>query len=193
MNPKIIYPIPIHEQHFYRIFRKIMMIIFVVSAIVCVIVNILTKGKPWSIIVLWTLFALWQLIFSLTLMEFSIFAHATKSIFFVLVLLWLIDHFLVSGWAATVMPIVAFVSLFVMIIIFYALYSRKEKHLLSVLWLGLISLVLMPFGFADGNINWIPFSFSLASLVIFSILLITDAKNILHELKVRFRAKESEE
>ena len=193
MNPKIIYPIPPREQHAYRTIRNIMRIIFIMASLICLIVNYFTGGKAWSLIAVWALIALWRLIFSLELVEFSIFAHATKAIFYVLVLLWLIDHFLIPGWAYIAMPIFAFLSLLVMAIIFYATYSKKEKHLLPILWLGLYALVLLPYSFKDGKIYWLTFSFTLASLVILLVLLITNFKSYLHEAKIRFRAKELEE
>lgn len=193
MNPKIVYPIPPRQEEKYRVVRNIMRIVFIVLALISLITNYFVGGKAWSLIVVWALIALWRLIFSLELVEFSIFAHATKAIFYVLVLLWLIDHFLIPGWAYIAMPIFAFLSLLVMAIIFYATYSKKEKHLLPILWLGLYAVVLLPYSFKDGKIYWLTFSFTLASLVILLVLLITNFKSYLHEAKIRFRAKELEE
>ena len=50
MNPKIIYPIPTTQSYIYRTTRKWLAIIFLVAAITSVIVNIVVKGKWWSIV-----------------------------------------------------------------------------------------------------------------------------------------------
>ena len=193
MKYKNIYPIPPYEEKSYRRIRNIMRIIFITIALISLITNYFIGGKAWSLVVVWLLIALWRLIFSLSLVEFSIFAHATKAIFYVLVLLWLIDYFIIHGWAYIAMPIFAFISLLVMSIIFYATYSKKEKHLLPIFWLGLYAIVLLPYSFREGKIYWLTFSFTLASIAIFLILLIANHKAYLHEARIRFRAKELEE
>ena len=71
MNPKIVYPIPKRQSLFYKDLRNIARIVFIVASIICLVVNLLIKGKPWSLIVLWSLFLLWRIVFSFKLVEFS--------------------------------------------------------------------------------------------------------------------------
>ena len=68
-----IYPVPNRQSNFYHKFRFIMRIIFTVASLACIIVNIAVGGKAWSIIVVWSIISLWRLLFSLRIVEFTIF------------------------------------------------------------------------------------------------------------------------
>lgn len=192
MNPRIIYPIPERQSTFYRTLRKIVRIVFLCAAFVCLLVNFLVKGKAWSLIVVWSLFSIWKLVFSLRLVEFSIFSHAIRVSFYLAVLLLLIEHFLARGWAQTVIPILLFSFLLLMIIIYYVTYDRKERHLTSIMLLGLLALAGIPYSIHSWPItNWVAFAFSAASFVLFLVMTIINRKDILYELKVRLGAKQS--
>jgi len=188
MNPKIIYPIPRNQSLFYRRFRFIMRIVFLVAAAACVIVNIFTHGKPWSVIVLWSLWMAWQLFFSPALVEFSIFSHAVRVSLYSIVLLWLIDHFLAPGWAQTVIPIVFFGFLLILFILFWSLNESRDRHLVSILLLGFLSVLTTPYSLHDWPItNWIAFAFQVASFVLFIILIIINRKELRKKMKILFR------
>ena len=188
MNPKIIYPIPERLGSFYKTLRSIARILFIAAALICFLVNYLTKGKFWSIIVAWSLFSLWRLVFSLRLVEFSIYSHANKVTFYIVVLLILIDRFLSSGWAETVIPIVLFADLLVMFVIFFATYDRKDRHVVAIVSLGILNLISIPYSIHSWPIeNWIAFSFQVASLVLFLVVLIISRKDLLYEIKTRFQ------
>ena len=187
MNPKIIYPVPGRQSLFYRKLRSIVRIVFLVSALICLLVNFLVKGKAWSLIVVWSLIAVWRLVFSLRLVEFSIFSHAIKVTYYLVVLLILIDHFLAPGWADTVIPIVLFADLLVMFVLFFAIYDRKDRHLVSIFVLGLLNLLMIPYSFHSfSDINWIAFSFQCASLALFVTLSLINRKELIYETKARF-------
>ena len=187
MNPKIIYPIPESQGTFYKSLRNLVRVIFLLASLICLLVNFLVKGKPWSIIAVWSLFSLWRLVFSLHLVEFSIFSHASRVTFYIVVLLLLIDHFLAPGWAQTVIPIVLFADLLVMFIIFFATYERRERHLASIIFLCILNLVFIPYSIRSWPIrNWIAFCFQIASIVLLVIMIIINRKDLIYELKARF-------
>lgn len=188
MDPKIVYPIPKNQSVFYRTLRNIMRIVFIVGACACVIVNLCVKGKPWSVIVVWSLWMTWNLVFSLRLVEFSIFSHAVRVSLYSVVLLWLIDYFLAPGWAQTVIPIVVFAFLLVLFILFYAMYDTRDRHLVSIMVLGIVSVAIAPYSLHEWPIrNWIAFAFQAASLVLFVVLLIINWKDIVRKLRILFR------
>lgn len=187
MNPKIIYPIPERQRMFFRRLREIVRIVFICASLICLLVNFLVKGKFWSIIVVWSLFSLWRLIFSLRLVEFSVYSHAVRVTLHTIILLFLIDHFLAPGWAQTVIPIVFFADLLLMFVIYYVTYDRRHRHLVSILMLGLINLISIPYSIRSWPIdNWIAFAFQAASLLLFVVLIIINRKDLIYELKVRF-------
>ena len=187
MNPKIIYPIPERQAGFYRSLRNLARITFLAAGVICLLINFLVKGKMWSIIVIWSLFSVWRLVFSPRLVEFSIFSHASKVTFYIVILLFLIDRFLAPGWAETVIPIVLFADLLVMFVLFFVTYERRRRHLVSIILLGLLNLVSIPYSIHSWPIdNWIAFSFQIASLALFIVMIIVNRKDLMYELKVRF-------
>ena len=187
MNPKIIYPLPDRQHSFYRYLRYYSRFAFIAAAVICLLINYLVKGKAWSIIVVWSLFSIWRLFFSLRLVEFSIYSHAIKVTFYLVVLLILIDSLLAPGWAQTVVPIVLFAYFLVMVILYFAIYSRKQRHLVSILMLGLLNLAMVPYSIHSWPIeNWLAFAFELSSLALFIIMVITNWKDIKYEIKARF-------
>ena len=187
MNPRIVYPIPKRQYTFYSTFRYYYGIVSILVSIICVIVNILTHTKPWSAIVIWSLFSLWSLVFSLKIVEFSIFAHAIRSSFYIIILLGLIDYFIAPGWAQTVIPIVLFGTMLVMLIIYFVTYDKKERHLASILLLGLIVIGSIPYSIHSWPVtNKIALGFNIASLVLLIVLIIINWKDVLYEIKARF-------
>lgn len=182
-----IYPVPSRQSNFYHKFRFIMRIIFTVASLACIIVNIAVGGKAWSIIVVWSIISLWRLLFSLRIVEFTIFSHATRITFYLVILLLLIDYFLVPGWAKTVIPIVLFGYLLIMFILFTALKDKKDRHYLSIFILGLFSLAFIPYSVRFPIDDWIAFAFSIAIFVIFIVLVVINFKDIVYEIKVRLK------
>lgn len=190
MNPKIIYPIPARQNMFYKRMRVFAFISFISASLICVLLNIILKGKPWCLIVLWSLYSIWQLVFSLKLVEYSIFSHIISIFIHVIVLLWIIDTFIAPGWAATVIPIVFFAAMLIMFIFYFATYNRKQRHLVSIMFLGICSIASIPLFTNTWPIeNWIAFIFQIASALLFIVLVIINWKDILFELKVRFKTK----
>lgn len=191
MNPKIVYPIPVRQNMFYRTLRSYARIVFLFTAFVCLLVNLLTRTRLWSVIVIWVLLGIWRLIFSLKLVEFSIFSHGVRASFYIVVLLGLIDYFLAPGWAETVIPICLFAMMLVMTILYFALYDRKDRHLASILLLGLYVLVAVPYSLHSWPItNWIAFSFLIAAILIFIILIVSNWRDVLYEIRNRLNMHE---
>ncbi len=190
MNPKIIYPIPKRQSSLYLKLRNIFRIVFLIASIVCVAVNIITADKAWSVVVLWSLYGLWQFAFSFKLVEFSFYSLFIRVIIFCAVLLVLIDKFLISGWASLVVPIVLFSGLLIMFIYYLVTYNKKERHLMSIFVLGLLSIIQIPFYNHTWPIeNWLAFAFQIGIFVLFIILVISNWKDILFEIKARFMTK----
>ena len=190
MNPKIIYPLPVRQSSFYRRTRSIALYSFVAAGLVCVILNLILRGKPWSLIVVWSLFSVWQLVFSLKLVEYSIFSHLTRIFVHAIILLWIIDHFIAPGWAQIVIPIVFFGALTVLSVFYYITYDRKHRHLISIMILGVLSLINIPLYLSSWPVtNYLALAFQIASTALLLIMIITNWKDLLFEIKVRFKAK----
>ncbi len=193
MDRKIIYPTPKGMSRFHRTLRKITRIVFVAAALICLIINYFVKGPAWSLVVVWSLYIAWKFLFSLNLVEFSIYSHTIHILIYILVLLWLIDRFLAPGMGDIVIPIVLFGIFVTMFILYFSIYDRKEKHLMSILTLGIIVVIMVPYYIHSLPItNWLTFAFLIASLVLFIMLVIISRKEILYELKVRFVVRDKQ-
>ncbi|MBO4358440.1 MAG: hypothetical protein J5796_01415 [Erysipelotrichaceae bacterium] len=190
MNPRIVYPIPKRQSTLYTYLRNYSRIAFLAAAVICIIVNLLTKTKPWSLVVAFSLFAVWRLAFSLKLVEFSIYAHAMRAFIYAMVLLGIIDHFLAPGWGQTVIPIVMFSTVLIMGIIYFAVYDRKDRHLASILLLAVLYLISLPYSLHSLPItNWVAFGFNVASFVLLVVMIIINRKEVIYELKARLNIK----
>ncbi|MBR2577450.1 MAG: hypothetical protein IKE38_00835 [Erysipelotrichaceae bacterium] len=188
MNPKIIYPVPKNQSLFYRRLRYIVRILFLSSGAICDLINIIIKGKDLSVVVIWSLFILWESLFSLKLVEFSGFSHAVRILLYVIVLLGLIDHFLAPGWSMRVIPIVFFGFFLIMFILYFAIHSRKDRHLMSIVSLGIMAVLSIPYSLHSWPItDWLAFSFMCATSVLFVAMVIICRKDIARELKNRFK------
>jgi len=185
MNPKIIYPIPIRQNHIYRYLRNTCRILFILSSIICLIINYLTKGKAWSLIVVWSLIMTWFTFFSLNLVEFSFYNHLIRLLISTIILLGLIDYFLAPGFAEIVIPIVIFVMLLVMMIIFYITYDKKEKHIMPIFILGFLSII--SFLLYSHSNNTLVKYFQIASFILFLILVLVNRKEIIRVLTIKFK------
>ena len=186
MNSKIIYPIPKRQHTFYSTLRSYYAIASIICSIICLTVNYFTHTKLWSAVVIWVLYSIWHLVFSLKIVEFSIYAHAVRACFYIVILLGLIDFFLAPGWAQTVIPIVLFATMLIMLIIYFATYDKKDRHLASILLLGIIIILSIPYSINSFPItNMIALGFHIASLILFFVLLIINRKEVVYEIKAR--------
>ena len=70
--------------------------LFLLSALLCVTINIWAGGKAWSIIVLWSLYMIWTLFIHPDMIEYNRISQFTKVIVQSCIMLVLIDVFITS-------------------------------------------------------------------------------------------------
>lgn len=133
MKVNNIYPEIKEKNLAYPKIRPYVRIAFLIAAVTCVVVNLATGGKAWSIIVVWSLFGVWKLLFSPDTVEFNIISQAVKVMFYTVILLGLIDYFLAPGWAEFVIPIVCFGTLIFTCIVFFTDIRNQMKNTLPMI------------------------------------------------------------
>ena len=186
MEIKNIYPIPKSYNHIYRNIRSSTKIIFFIISLICIICNLIFKGQAWSLIVVWTLLGVWRLIFSLKLVEFSVFSHIIRIIFYIIGLLLLIDFVFINGFAEIMLPIVIFISLLIMFILFYIWHDKKDRNIISILILALLSLLILPYAYNSIiEKHWLLVGFHLATIILFIMILLMNHKELRKEIKAR--------
>ncbi|WP_425755342.1 DUF6320 domain-containing protein [Ihubacter sp. rT4E-8] len=161
------------------------------AALICPVVNLVTGGAAWSIIVLMVLYMLWTLVLSPDLVEYNRISQFIKTIVCTCILLTLIDVFLAPGWAIEVVPIVCFTGLAVAGILFFTDLERQKQNMLPMLLLILFAIA----GSVIGLSLWHEESrWALAVMGVFAICLlfacmISLGSEFLRELKRRFHTK----
>ncbi len=191
MKINIIYP-PVEKRRLQ--YKKILNIVrwpVIFAAYICPIINILTGGKAWSIIVLMSLYMAWTLVISPDLVEYNRISQTIKLIVCSCILLTLIDVFIKPGWAIEVVPIVCFCGLVVSGILFFTDIERQKQNMLPMLLLIFFSIAGSVIGLClwREESRWalgIMGAFALALLICCITVLGND---FLRELKRRFHVK----
>lgn len=161
------------------------------AALICPVVNLVTGGAAWSIIVLMALYMLWTLVLSPDLVEYNRISQFIKTIVCTCILLTLIDVFLAPGWAIEVVPIVCFTGLAVAGILFFTDLERQKQNMLPMLLLILFAIA----GSVIGLSLWHEESrWALAVMDVFAVCLlfacmVSLGSEFLRELKRRFHTK----
>ena len=186
MNIKVIYPLIKKQNHFYQNLRYIIRLVFLIASLICILLNVIFKGPAWSLVVIWSLISIWNIVFSLKLVEYSIFSHLIEVVFHIIVLLFLINKVFNLVFAEYVIPIVLFGFLLALFIIYYVAYDKRDRNIISILSLGLIHLVSIPYAINSlSNNNWLILSFHIATSIILLILIIINWKDFIFELRAR--------
>ena len=141
MNVKITYPQVNKKEIKYKKSINIMKYPLIIATIICPILNIVTGGKAWSVIVLWSIYMFWRLIISPDLVEYNRISQFIKLILHSSILLTLIDIFLASGWAVEVVPNVIFGGLIISSILFFTDIERQKQNMQPLLLLILFSII----------------------------------------------------
>ena len=186
MKVKVVYPVMDKVNVLFLKMRRIASWLFLLAAGVCVIVNIATKGKAWSAVVVWSLWSVWNLVFSPDSIEFNLISQIVKAVFFVIVLLALIDFCLAPGWAMFVIPIICFAALIVTTVILLIDYKSQLKNTMPMMWLVIFSLVLTVVSFTGViDTSW---PVIVLGSIAFSVLLlfVFFHNDFVRELKKRF-------
>ena len=186
MKVKIVYPELSKPKRFFYHTRSVVRVVFLLAALTCLFTNWAVKGKPWSIVVVWSLFSIWNLVFSPDTIEFNMISQIVKLLFFSIVLLGLIDICLVQGWALFVIPIVVFSGLLVTSVFFFIDVNAQSQNSMPLVAMAICSLIaygVCRHFYPDAGWPMIVMGAVALSLLILCILF---NKEFVNELKKRF-------
>ncbi len=187
MQIRTVYPTLTGRTRMFVRIRSVIRYLFMLAGLAAVIVNLCVRGKPWSLVVCWSLFSMWNIVFEPDTFEFSHISMLVKVLFYVVVLLALIDYLLSSQrWALFVIPIVVFSTMIVTSVLFLIDIRQSMRNSMPLIWLMIYSLVgaIVYFG-ALKDYSWpviVMGSISAAMLVV----CIFFNKAFISELKKRF-------
>ena len=186
MKVEVTYPVIDKQSRLLYKIRNVIRYLCVLGALSCVIVNILVKGKAWSVVVVWSIWMAWSLLFSPDRIEFNFISQISKAIIYVCVLLLLIDVTLVHGWADFVIPIVLFSGLLAATGFFMSDIRSQMKNSMPLIWIMLLSLAVTGYMIVTRpHIEWPVFVLGGIALALLLVFLFFHQEFIL-ELKKRF-------
>jgi hypothetical protein len=162
-----------------------------IAVVICPIINLITGGKAWSLVVLMSIYMAWDLVISRDLVEYNRISQFVKLITLTSLLLITIDVFLTPGWALEAVPILIFSGLIVTSVLFFTDIERQKQNIFPFLFLILLSIFssIIGLSFYHEKDSWPLTVMGVVALFLLITLTITLKENIINELKKGFSVK----
>ena len=162
-----------------------------IAVVICPIINLITGGKAWSLVVLMSIYMAWNLVISRDLVEYNRISQFVKLITLTSLLLITIDVFLAPGWALEAVPILIFSGLIVTSVLFFTDIERQKQNIFPFLFLILLSIFssIVYLSFYHEKDSWPLTVMGAVALFLLITLSITLKENIINELKKGFSVK----
>lgn len=162
-----------------------------IAVVICPIINLITGGKAWSLVVLMSIYMAWDLVISRDLVEYNRISQFVKLITLTSLLLITIDVFLAPGWALEAVPILIFSGLIVTSVLFFTDIERQKQNIFPFLFLILLSIFssIIGLSFYHEEDSWPLAVMGAVALFLLITLTITLKENIINELKKGFSVK----
>lgn len=162
-----------------------------IAVVICPIINLITGGKAWSLVVLMSIYIAWDLVISRDLVEYNRISQFVKLITLTSLLLITIDVFLAPGWALEAVPILIFSGLIVTSVLFFTDIERQKQNIFPFLFLILLSIFssIIGLSFYHEKDSWPLTVMGVVALFLLITLSITLKENIINELKKGFSVK----
>ncbi len=162
-----------------------------IAVVICPIINLITGGKAWSLVVLMSIYMAWDLVISRDLVEYNRISQFVKLITLTSLLLITIDVFLTPGWALEAVPILIFSGLIVTSVLFFTDIERQKQNIFPFLFLILLSIFssIVGLSFYHEKDSWPLTVMGVVALFLLITLTITLKENIINELKKGFSVK----
>lgn len=162
-----------------------------IAVVICPIINLITGGKAWSLVVLMSIYMAWDLVISRDLVEYNRISQFVKLITLTSLLLITIDVFLAPGWALEAVPILIFSGLIVTSVLFFTDIERQKQNIFPFLFLILLSIFssIVGLSFYHEKDSWPLTVMGMVALFLLITLTITLKENIINELKKGFSVK----
>lgn len=162
-----------------------------IAVVICPIINLITGGKAWSLVVLMSIYMAWNLVISRDLVEYNRISQFVKLITLTSLLLITIDVFLAPGLALDAVPILIFSGLIVTSVLFFTDIEKQKQNIFPFLFLILLSIFssIIGLSFYHEKDSWPLTVMGIVALFLLITLSITLKENIINELKKGFSVK----
>lgn len=187
MQVHVTYPTKTPRSFWQRNARALWRSLFLFSGYLCLLINLLTGGMPWSLIVIGGLATAWVALLYRPQVENTFIKKLCDTLIAVCLYLMLLDSVLGGQWALFVVPIVFFGDL-IFISLYFLLYFKRQKRnflpLFELIILGLLTTLsaLIYFRF----LNWPMIVTGSLSLALFITMLALFRSPLKREFQKKF-------
>ena len=170
--------------------RKVILLIFLISTITVVAVNLAVGGKLWMLYVIGAEIIFYFAFLNYPLIDSSLVKRVTVTLFLICAYLYLIDFINHTKWSYFVIGIVAFSIILIQLLIFFLGINYQRKKLIPLFITSIGSLIYCILSICGVvKLNWPIIVLGSLSLVALLILFIFYYKSITIELKKYFNLK----
>lgn len=170
--------------------RKIILLIFLISIIAVVIVNLAVGGKLWMLYVIGAEVICYFAFLNFPLVDNSLVKRLTVTLFLVCAYLYLIDFINDTKWSYFVIGILAFSIVIIQLLIFFLGINYQQKKLIPLFITSIISTIYFVLSlFKVVQINWPIIVLGSISLMALLILFIFYYKSVTIEVRKYFSLK----
>lgn len=184
------YPQIKSEVHKFLKFRKITLIIFLLSIIVSTIVNLSVGGKKWMFYVIGGEIVFYYAFLNKPLIDNSFVKRFTVVVFIICAYLYMIDIIENTNWSYFVINIIAFSIIVIQLLLFFIEVKSQKKKFIPLFLTSVGSVIFCILAITNVvEINWPVIV--LGSLGIFSLLIlfVFYRKIIIKDLKKYYSVK----
>ena len=174
-----------------RRFLKVTSWIFILLAIASVIVNLSVGGVYWFPVALMGLYIVWDLFLNIDLIEYNRISQFIKATIYSCILMFLIDTFLVGGWALDVISIVSFASVIISGILFFTDFNRQKQNMMPIFYLIIIAIIWSFVGLFSAleMQSWPLIVLGSVTVLFLAVIIVTLRGDFIREIKCRFHLK----
>jgi len=170
--------------------RKIILLIFLISTITVVIVNLAVGGKLWMLYVIGAEVIFYFAFLNYPLIDNAFVKRITVVLFLVCIYLYLIDYINSTKWSYFVISILAFSIILIQLLIFFLRFNYQKKKLIPLFITSIGSIIYFILSlFKVVEINWAIIVLGSISFATLLMLFIFYYKTIIIELKKYFNLK----
>lgn len=189
MKIKVTYPAPDKKSAFMRVLRKVAGWVFLFCAVASAAVNYAVGGKPWCVVVIWSIYTAAAVLFS-PLVESGLIAQGTRLILNAAILLTLIDAILAPGWAATAVPIMVAGSLIALsCLLFVEIKRHRVGSIPLTISMGAAVIASVVYNVVVDGLNIPMLILSCVAFALFIAVCATMRGRLILELKKYFHLK----
>ena len=184
------YPKIKKEVNSFLIFRKVCLIIFLISIVTSTIINLSVGGKKWMFYVIGGEVIFYFAFLNKPLIDNTFIKKITILVFIICAYLYVIDLINKTSWSYFVISIISFSILIIQLILFFSEYRLQKKKFMPMFFTAIGSIIFCLLAVINVvKINWPVIVLGSLGMLVILILFIFYRKSIINDLKKYFSLK----